>query len=88
MYSRNLFDICISGYIFIVLLQFSRRTYHVRTAKTSLYNKNLSAKSIYHKIPRVHLAIYIFYAMMQACIYDSSLGTFSLWDKCRGTKRL
>ena len=54
MYSRNLIDTCISGYIFIVLLQFSRRTYHVRTAKTSLYNKNLSAKSIYHKIPRVH----------------------------------
>ena len=37
MYSRNLLNICISGYIFIELLLFSCRTHRVRTAKISLF---------------------------------------------------
>ena len=37
MYSWNLFNTCISGYIFIVLLRFSRRTYYVRTAKITIH---------------------------------------------------
>ena len=46
MYSRNLFDLGFSGYIFLELLLFSRRTRRVRTAKTSLFNKNISLKNL------------------------------------------
>ena len=42
MYSRNLLQTKHSGYISDILLPFSRRTYHVRTAKMSLYIENLS----------------------------------------------
>ena len=40
--SRNLLQTKHSGYISDILLPFSRRTYHVRTAKMSLYIKNSS----------------------------------------------
>ena len=38
-----------SGYISDILLPFSRRTHRVRTAKMSLYIKNLSRNSLYRK---------------------------------------
>ena len=49
MYSRNLFTICISGYFFLELLLISRRTHRVRTAKSSLFNKNISLKFKYKR---------------------------------------
>jgi hypothetical protein len=49
MYSRNLHKPSHSGYIFDILLPFSRRTHRVRTAKMSLYIKNLSQNSSIRK---------------------------------------
>ena len=46
MYSRNLFNLGFSGYIFLELLLLSRRTHRVHTAKTSLFNKNISLKTL------------------------------------------
>ncbi len=49
MYSWDLFTICISGYFFLELLLISPRTHPVRTAKSSLFNKNISLKYKYKR---------------------------------------
>ena len=49
MYSRNLLQTKHSGYISDILLPFSRRTYHVRTAKMSLYIENLSQNDSFRR---------------------------------------
>ena len=50
MYSRNLLQTKHSGYISDILLPFSRRTYHVRTAKMSLYIENLSQNASFRRL--------------------------------------
>ena len=49
MYSQNLLKADHFGWISDILLPFSRRTHRVRTAKMSLYIKNLSRNSLYRK---------------------------------------
>ena len=45
----NLLNICLSSYICIALLLFSRRTHRVRTAKMSLYIENLSKNASFRR---------------------------------------